>query len=343
MKKELVIDPAKNKDSFNYVNCFEKPLGLILGNCKEELQIDFFLLLKLLQGYQMESFEDESLFYTIRYNEALAYIFEEALNIEMIIEESDRAHLHQTIKKHIDQGRFALVPGNLKLYPEGEYYKEYDWKHLFLVNGYNEEEAVWYICDNTHEEGNDGSQYLQRTIDFELLESLFGAAGESFGICSVWSIDIKNKNLPYSEKELFMNVLDLYLYNRCEQPYKELEYINTVLEKIRLGECMKTDCEGEELLESIEFILIRTIRYKEFFYQKLICKLHLLGLEESIINKIKNVSESITAQWMGIANSILIHYHIMKEFDMEDSIIRVIAKEKEMFRLLSRVKSELEG
>ncbi|WP_113673416.1 hypothetical protein [Vallitalea guaymasensis] len=343
MENKLSIDSTKNKESFNYVNCFEKPLGLILGNHDEKIKNNFFLLLKLMQSYNIECFDDASIFYTIEYNEALAYIFEDMLNIQMNIQKTHRANLNNVIKNNIDNGRFALVPGNLKVYPGSEYYEEYDWKHLILVNGYNDEEKIYYVCDNTHEEGNDGSQYIHGTIDYELLEKLFESAVDSFDISSVWSLNIEENAGSYSEKEMLMNVLDLYLYNRSEQPYMEIELMNTVQDKIQAGERIKTNCEGEEILKSMEFILLRTIRYKEFFYQEMVTKLRTLDFDENMVNKIENVSLKITEFWMKIANSVLINYHLMQKFDMDDQIIRVMAKEKEMFRLLDRVKGELDS
>ena len=214
---------------------------------------------------------------------------------------------------------------------------------MFLITGYNEQEEVWYVCDSTHEGGNDGSQYLQSTMDFTLVENLFEAAVDSFSISSLWSIDVKDREILYSEKELLINSLDIYLYNRSEQPYKEVQYITTVQEKIRAGERLKVNCEGEEVLQSIETLLIRTIRYKEFFYRALIKKLCLLDLGEGFISRIRGISEEVSERWMEIANTVLINYHLMKDFDVDDLIIKVMAKEKELFRQMKRVKDELEG
>ncbi len=342
MKKNLAIDPVKNVESYNYVNCFEKPMGMILGNEQEGYQIDFFLVLKLLQCYLMECFDNESIFYTVEYNDALAYIFEDMLHMDMLIKKTDKAGLSQIIKETIDQGRFALVPGNLRFYPDSEYFDENDWKHLFLITGYDEEKQEFAVCDNTHEEDNDGSIYLAGTLDYFFVEKLFDEAVVSFGISSVWSIDV-DKKAGYSGERHLKDVLDLYLFNRCEQPYKEIACIRMVQDKIRRGERLAVNVEGEEILKSMEFIFLRTIRYKEFFYKELSAKLRLMNFDGTIIKRIDSLSKDIAKQWQGIANSVLINYHLMQEFDMEDRVLKAVMKEKEMCHLLTRIKKELGG
>jgi hypothetical protein len=340
MKRDILIDPSINKSSFNYVNCFEKPLGLILGNKDKNYQIIFFLYLKLIQSYHISCFEDDSLFYTISYNEALQYIFEDMLNIEVLIQEAECDSLHDVIKQTIDSGRYALVPGNLIRYPNCEYYEECDWKHLLLITGYDEEEKVYFVCDNSHEEGNDGCQYFKGTLSFDFVAELFEAASKSFSISTVWSVDLDGE-CNYTEEELVRNALDLYLYNQDKQPYTELNYLEQIKNEIASNQPIQVLYEGEEILKSKDFIFIRSIRYKEFFLQNLVLAIKNIGIEESLIEKVENISEKMIAQWLSIANNALINYHVKKDFDLTDQIVKVMVKERELHKVIVQIRKKL--
>lgn len=341
MKKLLELEPSVCTASFNYVNCFEKPVGMILGNNNANDRTYFYLFLKMLQCYKFDCFDEESTFYSVSYNEIMQYIIGDMLNQEMKTEHVSAIDLHKTVKKNIDKDRFAMVPINLKVYPDSEYYEEYDWRHVLLITGYDEEEKLYYVCDNGHEEGNDGSQYTSHSLSFDFVQELYISAVQCLGVETVWSMSCHREEPDYTDKELFNNVLDLYLYNREKQAYLELDYLEQIDKEIHSDKPIKVLYEGEEILKSIDFTFLRTLRYKELFFECLVKTCKELGVESEDVQKVERLGKEIIALWTEMSNSLLINYHAKKEFDLTDQIVMVTSREKKLYKEISKINTKL--
>lgn len=339
MKKQITIDVKNSKDTFEHLNCFEKPLGMIMEQVYGYAESSFYLFLKLLQCYKIEGFEDESLFYTIDYNKALKYIIEDILGFQPRITKANADILHSVIKDYIDHGMYALVPGNLKQHYNTEYYKKNDWQHLFLVNGYDDEKEVYYVVDSNHENGNNGECYMDLVFSFDFMKELYESAGEAFQIESIWGFyDIKGEKK--TQKQLLSLFLELYLNHSNQQPFYEIDYIDRINQIVRENQEEIYDENDYKSTKSIDFIFVRSMKYKELMYQELIKLLQRLDYNQDIIMQIATTKDKILLQWNNIANKALVYKFLKKESDLYDDILDGIELENRMKKHLCSLKIE---
>lgn len=78
------------------------------------------------------------------------------------------------IKKHINgdmknllidilnKNKYILLPGNLRGLYYSNHYMVNDWKHLFLICGYDEQKALFIIYDNEHQYYEDDNIYYTK-------------------------------------------------------------------------------------------------------------------------------------------------------------------------------------
>lgn len=333
------VDTSKNLYTYNYVNCFEKPLGLILNNYGDVLQSFFYIFLKLFQSYGIKDFEGQDIFYTVSFNNALRFILEEKLDFKIEIVEEVPDRIHRVIKKRTDEGYPALVPGNLRELPYSEYYRTGDWKHLFLISGYDEEKEIYTVIDSDHKKNDHLLEYKKAFMSFGLLERLYASAKEKFNIANIWGIDKKDGSGYPKEKELLNDVFDLFLNHRTNQPYKELEYINRINSEID----EKAE-EKEEALEDptaqIDFIFLRAVKYKETFYNELTKMLKRQSIENEPVERLSLLKTNILKKWNDIANTALVQHYLKEKADLNREIAEVTGLEEEMRQFIGSLQNK---
>jgi hypothetical protein len=341
MNKLIPVDGSQNTYSFEYINCFEKPLGIILHNYGEMYPGIFHLYLKLIQCYKINGFEASDIFYTVGFNKALKYVIEDVLKFRTCIKTCEVNGLHSVIKGCIDQGIVALVPGNLKLFYNSPYYGVSNWQHLFLVNGYDEDKEVYYLSDSNHSDGNNGQNYKSLVFGRSYLEALFQAAKESFHLSCVWGICREDGNKK-SERELLMNLLDMYLHQTDRQPYYEVDYIERINREIREGRTAGHQENDYEIVNSIDFIFLRSVKYKETFYNELLHILQRYGADQDKLDRIRELERTLLKQWLNLANNALVFQFLKRQVDLYDDIFDCIETEKNMKLIIADIGRELE-
>lgn len=326
--------------SFEYVNCFEKPLGIIIDKSGIIYQNMFYLYLKLIQCYKIKGFVNSSYFYTIDYNKALKYVIEDVLGFQSKITIANVDIIHSVIKDYIDNDMYALVPGNLKRHFNTSYYKKNDWQHLFLVNGYDDEKEIYYVVDSNHSNGNNGEYYTNLVFSYDFLESLYESAEESFGVTSVWGIYNTKKEMK-PVKELLSGFLDMYLNCVEKQPYYEIDYIEKLNQVVSEGCGIEYDENDYGIIKSVDFIILRSIKYKELMYNQFIKILEYFNIERNIIEQIEFVKVSLLANWYNVANKALVYKFLKQSADLCDDVFDCIEFEKKMYGLLIKLNERL--
>ncbi len=330
MNKQLAVSAKDSKYSFECVNCFEKPVGIIIDKFGKHYQNMFYLFLKLIQCYKIKGFVDSSFFYTIDYNEALKYVVEDVLGFHSRITIANVDTLHSVIKDYIDHDMYALVPGNLKKHCKTPYYKKNEWPHLFLVNGYDDEKEIYYVEDSNHAKGNNGECYTSMVMSYDFLESLYESAEESFQISSIWGIYTTPKKMR-SIKELLLEFLDMYLNCVEKQPYYEVDYIEQINRVVIEGRETEYDENDYGIIKSIDFVFLRSIKYKELMYNQFIEILEHLEIERNIIEQIEAVKVSVLTNWYNVANKALVYKFLKQSIDLVDDVFDCIELEKKMY------------
>lgn len=342
MNYTIGVDTSKNLYTFDFVNCFEKPLGLILSNEEEVFQSLFYIYLKMLQSYSIRGFDDPSVFYTVSFNDALVYIIGKKLGFEIMIEEAGSYNLHQIIRGHLDEGRAALVPGNLRELPYSDYYQTSDWKHLFLVNGYNEEKEVYSVIDSKHEKNVNVLRYEEFSFKYKLIEQLFTSAKEKLNVASIWSIYRKEETERLTEKELLKDVFDLLLNHKMEQPYKELDYIQRINKEIDEGFEEDTEEGSLDPTTKTDFIFLRAVKYKDTFYNELLNVLVKFPINPEYIERFKWLKTGLYMKWTDVINNTLVYRCLKQKVEKNDKLVQALKQEEEISRLLHLIRKELD-
>lgn len=118
----IAIDPSTNKYDFNYVTCFEKPLGLTLSSFGESYQRLFLLYLKLFQTYRTRTFGKQEL-YLYDFRKVVKWIVENQLKLKLTIQKPENDEIYDIIQRELDQHRAVLVTVNLKELYYSRHYK----------------------------------------------------------------------------------------------------------------------------------------------------------------------------------------------------------------------------
>ncbi|MDG7131017.1 hypothetical protein OVO36_07650 [Streptococcus pneumoniae] len=142
---------------------------------------------------------------------------------------SDEYVLTEFIVKNINKYGSVFVPINLKEIYYSAYYKEQDWPHLFLINGYDKEKELFYVIDAT-QIYSDILTEQNFCITFEILERAYK---------SYFHQTILNKEKEYifvvttvvnelTETEIFHETFK-YLFNQSSISSRELEIVYKIL------------------------------------------------------------------------------------------------------------------
>lgn len=342
MNMTLGVDTSTNLYSFDSINCFEKPLGLILANEDIRFQRFFYIYLKMFQSYRFSRFGDSSVFYTVDFNGALDYILQTRLGFTLLSRTEEAGTLHQAVREHLDAGRYAMVPGNLRELSYSEYYQTGDWKHLFLINGYNDRSRTYSVIDTKHERIASVNRYEEFTFSYDLIERLYASAKEQLQTDSVWSLYRRDESADIRERELAADIFRWFLDERLEQPYKELEYIeriNTAVGRVKAGG--KKEEPDPDPTAQIDFMFLRSVKYKDTFYKELLAALVKLPVNQEHVRKLSVLKEKLYKAWSDIANFALVQHYLNEYVDLEANLAQVQELEDEAVHWIYGLRQEL--
>lgn len=344
MSNSISIGTANNLHTFDYINCFEKPLGLVLELQHNKFQDLFYMYLKLLQSYNIGKFENDSVFYTMNFNNAVRWIIEDKLKLQIDVQNIQAVDIHKYIKSQLDLNRPVLVTGNLRELSYTKHYKVGDWGHLFLLNGYDNEKELYDIVDGEHKkpEGNI-FEYGAFTMDYGILERLYNSMKTKYELGFAGVIYSSGKAFDVNEKELLLDCLDLFIEGRSKQPYKEVDYVDEVLNRIKNGEGQDTQANNFDPSNQIDFVFTRGIKYKEVFFNTLISFLKRHKFDEILIESLGEKVAALIDKWSKILNISLISYHLKNCFNISDKINEAKDIEEEVTSILTQIRNKMKN
>ncbi|HGQ7723235.1 TPA: hypothetical protein ACL1V9_000355 [Streptococcus pneumoniae] len=182
---------------------------------------------------------------------------------------SDEYVLTEFIVKNINKYGSVFVPINLKEIYYSAYYKEQDWPHLFLINGYDKEKELFYVIDAT-QIYSDILTEQNFCITFEILERAYK---------SYFHQTILNKEKEYifvvttvvnelTETEIFHETFK-YLFNQSSISSRELEIVYKILTNrdftLFINRCIKNILKNDTKLVNYDFFVLEEKKIFDFF------------------------------------------------------------------------------
>lgn len=159
------------KYTLDKVDCFERQIANTLEYYQRGYGHIYLIIKKVIDFFEKNKKENKK------------KLFETILGIYLIYEKYSYEKLIDQIKLCVDNGRPVLLVGNLKKVFYSIYYKEKDWPHLFLINGYNTQKELIYIFDNTQFSELD-SKYENFRITYDMVNEF----SKNDGVYNVISI-----------------------------------------------------------------------------------------------------------------------------------------------------------
>lgn len=226
---------------FDMVNCFERPIAIMLENQAKGLGRTFLVCNAMVMNYSIGNNLSHNGFY---FSDVHNY-----LSIKMK-SWSIKRNINETLSELLASEGSLLVPGNLKMLFYSEHYMKSDWRHLFLVTRYDIEKNIFYILDNEQQKyENECVQYQKFAMLPEILNRVFDKyiwLGERR---LVYRAEYSEFNIQHNLKKIISN-----LENKInEKTYSQDYYIN---------EMLNINDENEPLYLELQKLLLSSVKYK---------------------------------------------------------------------------------
>lgn len=343
MSNIIEINSEKNKYSFDFLTCYEKPMTLALTTFSDYDQYLFILYLKFIQSYQVNGFIDEKLIIP-NFEKTIKWIIENRLKLKLVLKEANITEMHDWIEMQIDKQIPVMVTVNLKELYYSKYYKEQEWPYLLLINGYDREKKVYYIVDTTHTElsgAKEGQDYSQFVMAYDMVEKLYSSYNGVMNKAYVASIENGDINVR-NHKEMVEGFLEFFAIERSTDAYREKGFVEEILNKIENG----VEVERKSIFEPtthIDFIFTRTITYKEFLYD--IFSSFIIGSSENKNNseEFQLLKKELISNWRKILNTSILGLNLKKSFNLNKLIDKSIEIEERIIRLSENILNELKA
>jgi len=270
--EDFVLIDGISKYSFEMVNCFERPQAILLENYKQDLG-RFFLIYN---GLAMSYFEK-------KYIENNGFYFK-SVEIELQI---------KLIKKHINgdmknllidilnKNKYILLPGNLRGLYYSNHYMVNDWKHLFLICGYDEQKDLFIIYDNEHQYYEDDNIfYTKFYMRYSDICEVFKSYIWESELGCIFYFDVPN-NVDYAN--LTFNFIKIFSLLSKKKLYTQ-DYILSL---------MDTEIDNEILIQ-YQKLLINSTKYKYVMINEFS---ELIKKQEIDIEHLKKINEELYFLW----------------------------------------------
>ena len=338
-EKEVTIETKGNKYSFDYLTCFEKPMGLMLSSFGKRYEQVFLLYLKLFQSYNTRIFGKQDL-YIFDFSSMIRWIVEEKLELNMGIETIEPAKIHAIIERQLDNGCPVILTVNLKDLFYSRHYMLEDWPSILLINGYDRERKLYSVLDTTiteYDEGvKEGQEYKPFVLSYEIVENLYASYKQKYGDLAFVSY-VQRKDKLRLDLKAYMDCFELFLDDHESQPYKEIDYVNEIIQYIDKDIPVKQH-GVDEYTSQIDFVLIRALNYKEVFFREL-CKIFsMLGADKAILSQLEETYQKLLKVWSKIKNKSVICYRIKSALDVSKQLEEVIELEGAVKESIRKIK-----
>lgn len=288
MKKIISI-----KNSVDYtsdkITCFERPIVNILNQQNVRLG-DCFILLSKIYSFYFCNMQEET----------KSQVLELAENILKIkVKNNSKKNLNfKKINKLIDNEDFIVVGINLKYIFYSRYFKEDDWPHWLLINGYDDEKGVYYILDDVQYR-NQSNAYGEFCLPKSLLKKARNSYIVQYG--RRWSAYNLSNAQNTKIQDALLNILSYYLGFDFDNgsSYTQVK----LLKKFMLARDVMC---SNELENSFKQKIINNDKYRTILFEILLSFMREFSYDKTKINILNDCNISAEKLWDDfITKSIL--------------------------------------
>jgi hypothetical protein len=328
-----------NNDSYmlDTISCFEKPIGIAMSYYNEIYSNYYYMFIELIKTYNVSEYKvDDYIYYNIinTTQQLLQQEFEIDFNR---IETKD--NISFPIQKQLNKNNPVLIAGNSYGLYYTKHYKTNNWRHLFLIKGYDETRQLYYILDSLQMSLDQG-KYTDYFMPYSLMQELYNLYSFFEKKCEFYFLERQISFNLKDNLELMLNFMNMYLNKLDKQPYKELEIIDEIndciYESIHTNSAyMETSSKGGHILKYLIPRLINTPKCKDVMFEELLEKLKLLDYPNNKIDQISSLKNKLISEWTNVINILIkdVYNHLVISSDQK--LTNVIAYEKEMRKLIA--------
>jgi hypothetical protein len=267
------IDDTIESYPLDYLDCFERPSAIVLDSLLENGGSMYIMITKLLKSFY--------LFNEITQDDVSDLISKNfGINCYNIPVED---HLIASVIDCLNEGNPVLVPGNLKMLYYSEHYMINDWRHLFLIKGYDDERKIFKIVDSTQQPPRDDIiHYTDFFLKFEDLCLMFKGLPPADQYITYYKL---------SESPIESMSSLLFIVNQLQQLLSENKHIETNILQIIKED---TTQNSEAFKNSIINDVINISKYKMILLEQLSKLLDIYKYDTTVLNKI---TKSLEKHW----------------------------------------------
>lgn len=339
------LDTERNAYSFDYLSCFDKPMGLSLNIHGWHYETLFYIYLKLFQSYRISTFPLSELFFH-DYAYQIRHIIEDKLKLVISIERGELASLHSQIESLLSNGQFVLITINLSGMYYSSNYKRMDERYLLILNGYDSKKKLYSIIDTIHTELDGhkrGLIYKPFVIEYGYLERLYDLYEKVFGYRFI--VHTNNNNGVHSNdilRSCLIDCINLYLDAREDQPFREMEYIEKIGTAIEQKSDILLDSSlNYEPATHIDFAFKVTLNYKHVFYNELFKLIKSCHPDSRLMGECETLKVALLGQWNQIFTHSLIRYYAGKKLRLDGELDKAVALEERIKENIAAIEKEL--
>lgn len=312
-----------NIDTYQYdeVNCYEKPVGIILDSFSKNYPSLFYMIVKMTQAYNVSDYFVKELSTTDVQLQLISRILQSLFNVDMgCIDVSDK-ELVEVIKKKIDEDYFMLVPGNVIELYYSKYYKKINHQHLFLIHGYDEDEGLFYIMDSEQFYEEDFGLYKSFVIPYSLMLKIFNKYQKEYGLSKAYYINCEMSGEIRPDIELLKQILHLFINGLEQQPFRTIDLLKAA------QDMQLSNIDDEILLEFYFEELLLAVKAKNVFLTELINLLKYFCIDSEIIDEIENDRHMIVEKYKQITIYALVKIRRKRVINLGDILEKLIKLE----------------
>lgn len=323
------IKKIKNEYEIEEVNCLERPVAMVLNSYCPIYRNLYLFHEKMNRCYNLHFYDD------IGYKDKISMkraqiILEQELGILMhrVVE---RDEMHQLILEQLKKNNPVIVPGNLKEIYYSKFYNKENWKHSFLLHGYNLDNKLYFIYDSVQCENE--KEMCKFCIPQKTLKQGYESYCNNFYEDGIYFIESNEVDRNPDYRKMILNGLQLFVNNRKKQPYFEIDLIQHFLQK--------ENPSGEELLQLFEIN-----NYKKVFLSEMRNLLAYLEVEGEVVEKLVACNQELLAEWRKVESKIAYYIQKAKKFELEKLLEKTLEKENlllnQIKEILDKVQNEQE-
>lgn len=324
-QQQVLIDlpSANNKYPLEQINCFEKPLGILLSRYNHMYPLIFYLYLKLHALYNIDATWARS----ADYDQVVDSILSSILGVPLSKDRPSGDLIH-FITHHLDKGNIVLVPGNLRELYYSPYYKTMDWPHWFLINGFDDTKRLFFTIDSCHKSKNH-ELYERFSIQYETLQNAFQACPyekDRF----VYFVEHARVTPQHNSEvhALFISFLSTFKNSLLNPANKEIQAIEEIQKRL-IPELSEKEKHDLLLIYPVSFV-----NDKKFLFAGISEYLEKCSSHGDNWTRFSLTKDCLIGKWHQIFNIVSLNLQRKRVFDLRHEIDIVLDLENEAREIL---------